>query len=52
MDDVDKYLRKYQDFNNASAEEQANTIRAIHTRLSEIQKANGDMETKDTTTIT
>ena len=52
VEDVEKYLTKYNDFNAASQEDRDNTIRAISTRLSEIQKENGMDTYTDKTTIT
>lgn len=48
--DVEDYLMKFKDFQNASPEDQANTKRAISDRLSEKRKANWDTTITDTTT--
>lgn len=50
--DVEDYLNAIPTFQWADKLDQQNTIRAIHDRLSEIEKSNGDTITKDTTTIT
>ena len=50
---IEEYLNStYNNFKNADATEKANTIRAISTRLSEIQKGNWTEEIKDETVIT
>lgn len=50
IQDVNQFLSQYDDFNSASQEDRDNTIRAITTRLSEIENGNWDTIT-DTTKI-
>ena len=50
-EDVRNYLMWFDSFKNADQLDRDNTVNAIKTRLSEIQKSNGETEVKDTTKI-